>query len=256
MVTQVSLLVDKSIHVKRKQASIDRKAVIGSGRVRMLRCQAIFSQHHSRLSSQCNRGAHGQEVAAVTTRKGSAVDMQYRVQRPGAFGQARQDHRSDLRRRASAVQQRGGRRGNNRLAIDSRRLDLGDGCESVECDPWHSGLVPIMETQKEPEFVVNTASIAGLMKGHHSAAYATTKHAVVALTEQLAVEFERTGSLLKAAVLCTSWVNTRINEGGRNRPGDLRNPVPANAPRHPPKRSGDGKNCRLPPQSHTTGRDR
>ena len=90
--------------------------------------------------------------------------------------------------------------------------------------------VPIMETQKEPGFVVNTASIAGLIKGHHSAAYATTKHAVVALTEQLAVEFERTGCLLKAAVLCPSWVNTRINEGGRNRPGDLRNPAPANAP--------------------------
>ena len=49
------------------------------------------------------------------------------------------------------------------------------------------------------------------------------------LTEQLAVEFERTGSLLKAAVLCPGWVNTRINKGGRNRPEALRNPVPANA---------------------------
>jgi NAD(P)-dependent dehydrogenase (short-subunit alcohol dehydrogenase family) len=84
--------------------------------------------------------------------------------------------------------------------------------------------VPAMIAHGEAGWVVNTASIAGLVRGHHSAAYATTKHAVVALTEQLAVEFERIGAELKAAVLCPSWVNTRINEGGRNRPEHLRNP--------------------------------
>ncbi|HEY5646278.1 MAG TPA: SDR family NAD(P)-dependent oxidoreductase, partial [Pseudomonadales bacterium] len=92
--------------------------------------------------------------------------------------------------------------------------------------------VPQMIAHGEPGYVVNTASIAGLMKGHHSAAYATTKHAVVALTEQLAVEFERTGARLKAAALCPSWVKTRINEGGRNRPEHLRNPEPG-APASP-----------------------
>jgi len=81
--------------------------------------------------------------------------------------------------------------------------------------------VPIMLAQGEEGYVVNTASIAGLVKGHHSASYATTKHAVVALSEQLAVEFDRTGARLKAAVLCPSWVNTRINESGRNRPAHL-----------------------------------
>lgn len=90
--------------------------------------------------------------------------------------------------------------------------------------------VPIMLAQNEAGYVVNTASIAGLIKGHHSASYATTKHAVVALSEQLAVEFERTGAKLKAAVLCPSWVNTRINDSGRNRPTHLRNPAPAAPP--------------------------
>ncbi len=61
------------------------------------------------------------------------------------------------------------------------------------------------------------------MRGHHSASYATTKHAVVALTEQLALEFERTHAPIKASVLCPSWVNTRINESGRNRPENLQN---------------------------------
>lgn len=90
--------------------------------------------------------------------------------------------------------------------------------------------VPIMLAQNEPGYIVNTASIAGLVKGHHSASYATTKHAVVALSEQLAVEFGRTGAMLKVAVLCPSWVNTRINESGRNRPPDLQNPAPAAPP--------------------------
>ncbi len=83
--------------------------------------------------------------------------------------------------------------------------------------------VPIMLKQNRPAHIVNTASIAGLAKGHHSASYATTKHAVVALTEQLAVEFERINAPITASALCPSWVNTRINESGRNRPANLRN---------------------------------
>jgi len=83
--------------------------------------------------------------------------------------------------------------------------------------------VPIMLKQNRPAHIVNTASIAGLMKGHHSAPYITTKHAVVALTEQLAVDFERLKVPIGASALCPSWVNTRINESGRNRPMNLRN---------------------------------
>jgi len=83
--------------------------------------------------------------------------------------------------------------------------------------------VPIMLKQNRPAHIVNTASIAGLTRGHHSAPYAVTKHAVVALTEQLAVEFERIHAPIKTSALCPSWVNTRINESGRNRPKDLRN---------------------------------
>jgi NAD(P)-dependent dehydrogenase (short-subunit alcohol dehydrogenase family) len=83
--------------------------------------------------------------------------------------------------------------------------------------------VPIMLKQNRPAHIVNTASIAGLIKGHHSAPYIVTKHAVVALTEQLSVEFERIGAPIRTSALCPSWVNTRINESGRNRPAQLRN---------------------------------
>lgn len=90
--------------------------------------------------------------------------------------------------------------------------------------------VPIMLKQNRPAHIVNTASIAGLVRGHHSASYATTKHAVVALTEQLALEFERIHAPIKASVLCPSWVNTRINESGRNRPENLQNKTVAPPP--------------------------
>jgi NAD(P)-dependent dehydrogenase (short-subunit alcohol dehydrogenase family) len=83
--------------------------------------------------------------------------------------------------------------------------------------------VPIMLEQNRPAHIVNTASIAGLLKGHQSASYGVTKHAVVALTEQLAVELERVNAPINASVLCPSWVNTRIDESGRNRPKDLLN---------------------------------
>jgi NAD(P)-dependent dehydrogenase (short-subunit alcohol dehydrogenase family) len=81
--------------------------------------------------------------------------------------------------------------------------------------------VPGMLAHGEPGCVVNTASTAGLGKGHRSAPYATTKHAVVALTEQLSVEFARTGARLRAAALCPSWVDTRLDTAARNRPPGL-----------------------------------
>ncbi len=83
--------------------------------------------------------------------------------------------------------------------------------------------VPIMLEQNRPAHIVNTASIAGLIKGHNSSPYAVTKHAVVALTEQLAIEFERINAPIKASALCPSWVRTRIHLSGRNRPKDLLN---------------------------------
>lgn len=83
--------------------------------------------------------------------------------------------------------------------------------------------VPIMLRQHRPAHIVNTASIAGLVKGHVSAPYAVTKHAVVALTEQLAIEFERVTAPIKASVLCPGWVTTRIMDSERNRPQPLLN---------------------------------
>ena len=74
--------------------------------------------------------------------------------------------------------------------------------------------VPHMLEHGEPSHVVNTASLAGLIVGGHSASYAVTKHAVVALSEQLYVQLSQMDRPISVSVLCPAWVNTDIERRG------------------------------------------
>jgi NAD(P)-dependent dehydrogenase (short-subunit alcohol dehydrogenase family) len=65
--------------------------------------------------------------------------------------------------------------------------------------------------------IVNTASMAGLFPGL-SATYDTSKHAVVALTEDLYLEMATAGIPVGVSVLCPGWVNTSIIDADRNWP--------------------------------------
>lgn len=76
--------------------------------------------------------------------------------------------------------------------------------------------------------VVNTASMAGLMPGA-GAAYDATKHAVVALTEDLYLNMQMAGLPIGVSVLCPGWVRTRIADAERNFPSALGAP-PAPTP--------------------------
>jgi NAD(P)-dependent dehydrogenase (short-subunit alcohol dehydrogenase family) len=80
--------------------------------------------------------------------------------------------------------------------------------------------VPLMLEQGEGH-VVNTASAAGLLTMPYMGPYAASKHAVVALTEGLAMELELAGGAVGASVLCPMWVKTRIHESERNAPPDV-----------------------------------
>jgi NAD(P)-dependent dehydrogenase (short-subunit alcohol dehydrogenase family) len=82
---------------------------------------------------------------------------------------------------------------------------------------------PIMLAQQTEGHIVNTASVAGLVSYHPAATYQVTKHAVVALTENLHQSLTKRGSLVKASVLCPGWVKTQILNSARNRPLSLRN---------------------------------
>ena len=83
--------------------------------------------------------------------------------------------------------------------------------------------VPIMLEQDEQCHIVNTSSIAGLLPYHPSAPYQVTKHAVVALTENLQYSLMQKKSKIRASVLCPGYVKTRILGAERNRPKKLQN---------------------------------
>jgi NAD(P)-dependent dehydrogenase (short-subunit alcohol dehydrogenase family) len=81
----------------------------------------------------------------------------------------------------------------------------------------------LMMEQKTECHIVNTASAAGLISSGFSAPYAVTKHAVVALSENLFLTLQQRKSLVKVSVLCPGVVRTNIADVERNRPEDLRN---------------------------------
>ena len=82
---------------------------------------------------------------------------------------------------------------------------------------------PIMLAQDEPGYIVNTASIAGLLTGPTMAAYRLSKHAVVSLSETLYFELEQMNANVGVSVLCPAWVKTEIHKSERIRPKSLAN---------------------------------
>lgn len=86
--------------------------------------------------------------------------------------------------------------------------------------------VPGMLAHGETAWVVNTASVAGLVCPPELAVYAASKHAVVALSECLRHELAASGRPVGASVLCPAYVDTGIADAFRHRPAELadRNP--------------------------------
>lgn len=68
--------------------------------------------------------------------------------------------------------------------------------------------------------IVNTASIAGLVPGF-GAAYDASKHAVVALSENLYTQMQMFGGVVGVSCLCPGWVRTGIIDAERNFPSEL-----------------------------------
>ena len=84
--------------------------------------------------------------------------------------------------------------------------------------------LPILEAQREGH-IVNTASMAGIGRGALGA-YGATKHAVVALSEDLYLDQVARDTGVGVSVLCPGWVKTRIIESRRNWPARLGPPPP------------------------------
>ena len=82
----------------------------------------------------------------------------------------------------------------------------------------HSFL-PLLRANPDGGHILNTASVGGFVTMPGLGAYATTKHAVVALSETLAQELAEAGSSIGVTVLCPGPTRTNIKTSSRNRPG-------------------------------------
>jgi NAD(P)-dependent dehydrogenase (short-subunit alcohol dehydrogenase family) len=82
--------------------------------------------------------------------------------------------------------------------------------------------------------IVNTASIAGLLPGV-TPPYDASKHAVVAVSEDLYTDMQTVGLPVGVSVLCPGWVRTAIVDSARNWPdrlGERPEPGPEIVTRH------------------------
>ena len=71
--------------------------------------------------------------------------------------------------------------------------------------------IPIMIKQNTDCHIVNTSSIEGILStGVGGATYGVTKHALVFLSERLALELEENAPKIKVSVLCPGFVITNI----------------------------------------------
>lgn len=78
--------------------------------------------------------------------------------------------------------------------------------------------IPIMLEQDTPCHIVNTASIAGLLTTQNMAAYHTSKHATVALSESVNYGMQAMNAKIKMSVFCPGFVQTNLHESDRQRP--------------------------------------
>ncbi|NQY64897.1 MAG: SDR family NAD(P)-dependent oxidoreductase [Alteromonadaceae bacterium] len=81
-------------------------------------------------------------------------------------------------------------------------------------------MVPLMKQHGEGGWLVNVASMAGMMGIPTAGAYTATKVAVVGMTESWYAELKPHN--IKVSVLCPAFVKTRINLSNRNKPEELK----------------------------------
>jgi NAD(P)-dependent dehydrogenase (short-subunit alcohol dehydrogenase family) len=74
--------------------------------------------------------------------------------------------------------------------------------------------LPAMKTAPGPHRIVNIASLSSFLPAPNISAYATSKHAVLGLSEVLAMEL--VGSNVGVTVVCPGIINTPLLGGGRN----------------------------------------
>ena len=81
--------------------------------------------------------------------------------------------------------------------------------------------LPIMLAQDADGHVVNTASMTAVVSGRNM--YSVTKQAVLSLTETVHAQLAEREAKVGVSALCPGIIATRLFQGSRNRPAELRN---------------------------------
>jgi NAD(P)-dependent dehydrogenase (short-subunit alcohol dehydrogenase family) len=119
--------------------------------------------------------------------------------------------------------------GNVHVVCNNAGVAGGGGIDDISLETWRWVLdvnvlgvlhgvrtfLPHIRAHGEGGHIVNTASMAGLQSNLGFSPYATSKFAVVAMSEGLALQLVPLG--IGVTVLCPGFVRTRISESGRNR---------------------------------------
>jgi len=88
-------------------------------------------------------------------------------------------------------------------------------------------IVPLMKEHGEGGWVINVASMAGMMGVPFAGSYTATKVAVVGMSESWYAELKPHN--IQVSVLCPAFVQTRINHSHRNKPSEYKNDEQAEA---------------------------
>jgi NAD(P)-dependent dehydrogenase (short-subunit alcohol dehydrogenase family) len=132
--------------------------------------------------------------------------------------------------------------GHVHVVCNNAGVAAGSGIDNISLDNWRwvldvnlmgvlhgiRTLLPHIRAHREGGHIVNTASMAGIVSGLGFSPYATSKFAVVSMSEGLATQLKPLG--IGVTVLCPAFVRTGISESGRNRPeryGPTQTPDPA-----------------------------
>jgi NAD(P)-dependent dehydrogenase (short-subunit alcohol dehydrogenase family) len=81
--------------------------------------------------------------------------------------------------------------------------------------------LPILLAQDGESHMVNTASMTAVVSGRNM--YSVTKHAVLSLTETVHAQLVEREAKVGVSALCPGIIATRLFQGSRNRPEELRN---------------------------------
>jgi NAD(P)-dependent dehydrogenase (short-subunit alcohol dehydrogenase family) len=134
--------------------------------------------------------------------------------------------------------------GNVHVVCNNAGVAGGSGIENISLDNWRwvldinllgvlhgiRSFLPHIRGHGEGGHIVNTAAWAGMQSGLGFSPYATSKFAVVGMSEGLAMQLKPLG--IGVTVLCPAFVRTRISDSGRNRP-ERYGPAPTPDPASP-----------------------